>query len=305
MTNFQGILDTIYETAKATKNKGEVANYIPELAKIKEDHFGMYLNKLQGEDYFVGEWDIPFSIQSISKVFSLALAFSMLGTKNILTRVDVEPSGNPFNHLSLLEQEEGIPRNPLVNSGAIVIADILVSELKNPKEDFLQFVRDLAHDQSIQFNEKVAASEAKTGYNNFAAANLLKSFNNLNNDVEAVLDFYFHQCSIEMNCKQLSDAFFPFANQGSCLKGNPHLNKNQVKRINAIMLTCGFYDEAGEFAFEVGLPGKSGVGGGIVALLPGEFTLTCWSPGLNDKGNSKLGMLALESFTTQTQLSIF
>ena len=150
-----------------------------------------------------------------------------------------------------------------------------------------------------------AASEAETGYGNYAAANLLKSFGNLENEVERVLDFYFHQCSIEMNCQQLSNAFYLFANRGKCMQNTTHLTINQVKRINAIMLTCGFYDEAGEFAFEVGLPGKSGVGGGIVALLPNEFTLSCWSPGLNEKGNSYLGMLALEEFTTQTNLSIF
>lgn len=305
MYDFQTILNSIHEKAISTHEKGKVASYIPELASVNKNQFGIYLNMLEGDDYFVGDWDTKFSIQSISKVLSLAMAFSYLGASKILNRVDVEPSGNPFNHLSLLELEEGIPRNPFINSGAIVIADILVSELKNPKEDFLQFVRDLANDQSINFNEKVALSEAKTGYNNFAAANLLKSFNNLTNDVDEVLDFYFHQCSIEMNCKQLSNAFYLFANKGKCLNNKTYLTSSQVKRINAIMLTCGFYDEAGEFAFEVGLPGKSGVGGGIVALLPGKFIITSWSPGLNPKGNSKLGMLALESFTTQSNLSIF
>ena len=305
MCDFQKILESIKEKAENTSEKGKVPTYIPELAKVDKNHFGIYLNMLEGDDYCVGDWDIKFSIQSISKVLSLAMAFNCLGANKILKRMDVEPSGNPFNYLSLLELEEGIPRNPFINSGAIVIADILISELKSPKNDFLQFVRDLANDQSIDFNFEVAASEAKTGYTNFAAANLLKSFNNLENDVDEVLDFYFHQCSIEMNCKQLSNAFYLFANKGKCLNNKTYLTSSQVKRINAIMLTCGFYDEAGEFAFEVGLPGKSGVGGGIVALLPGTFIITCWSPGLNPKGNSKLGMLALESFTTQSNLSIF
>ena len=245
-----------------------------------------------------------FSIQSISKVISLAKAFQLVGT-NLLKRVDVEPSGNPFNHLSLLELENGIPRNPFINSGSIVVADILLSNLKNPKEDFLNFVRELTHDDSIEYNEKVAESERITGFNNYAAANLLKSFGNLHNEVEDVLDFYFHQCSIMMDCKQLTNAFFVFANQGKCLKNVQHLTSSQVKRVNAIMLTCGFYDEAGEFAFEVGLPGKSGVGGGIVALLPHCFTIATWSPGLNPQGNSYLGMQALEQFTTKTKLSIF
>lgn len=302
--DFQKILDEVYAEITAMEDTGEVASYIPELANVKKSHFGIYLNCLKGKDFHVGDWNVPFSVQSISKVLTLSKAFNLVG-KKIWDRVDVEPSGNPFNHLSLLELENGIPRNPLINSGAIVIADILVSELKNPKQDFLQYVRDLTNDQTIDFNEKVAASEKATGFRNYAAANLLKSFGNLDNDVAEVLDFYFHQCSIEMTCQQISNAFYMFANRGKCMRNRAHLTLNQIKRISGIMLTCGFYDEAGEFAFEVGLPGKSGVGGGIAALLPGEFTITTWSPGLNEKGNSYLGMQALELFTTKTKLSIF
>jgi glutaminase len=217
----------------------------------------------------------------------------------------VEPSGDPFNHLSLLEAENGIPRNPLINPGAIVVADILVTHLKNPKEDFLAFVRELVDDQSIDFDKSVAQSEKTTGYRNYATANLLKSYGNLENDVETVLDFYFHQCSIAMNCEQLTQAFYIFMNRGKCQRDNTFLTLTQVKRINALMLTCGFYDEAGEFAFEVGLPGKSGVGGGITALLPNQFCVATWSPGLNKKGNSKLGMEALERLTTEAEQSIF
>ena len=304
MIDYQAILNTITNSLKHSAVKGEVASYIPELSTIHEDNFGMYLNMVNGEKYGSGDWDKPFSIQSISKVLTLSRAVPLVGNK-IFERVDVEPSGNPFNHMSLLELEKGIPRNPLINSGAIVIADILLSHLDNPKEDFLQYVRDLTNDQTIDYNEKVATSEAETGFNNYAAANLLKSFDNLENEVDDVLDFYFHQCSIEMTCEQLSNAFYLFANRGKCMRNTAHLTLNQVKRINAIMLTCGFYDEAGEFAFEVGLPGKSGVGGGIAALLPNEFTITCWAPGLNEKGNSYLGMQALELFTTQTKRSIF
>ena len=166
-------------------------------------------------------------------------------------------------------------------------------------------MRDLTDDEFINFNKDVAHSEKVTGFKNYAAANLLKSFKNLNNPVEEVLDFYFHQCALEMSCSQLTKAFFFLSNKGNCLLNKTRLTKTQAKRINAIMLTCGFYDEAGEFAFEVGLPGKSGVGGGIIALLPDHFVITAWSPGLNKKGNSLLGMKALEQFTTKTKLSIF
>ena len=302
--NYQSIINSIYQNASKNLDKGTIASYIPELAKVSINNFGIHLLVNSGEQYNVGDSNIKFSIQSISKVLALTKAFSLLGD-SIWKRVDVEPSGNPFNHLALLELENGIPRNPLINSGAIVIADMLVSTLKNPKSDFLEFIRELVDDNTINFNEKVATSEKETGYKNYAAAHMLKSFNNLNNDVDEVLDFYFHQCSIEMNCEQLSKAFYALSNKGKCLTNKVRITASQAKRINAIMLTCGFYDEAGEFAFEVGLPGKSGVGGGIVALLPNSFVISVWSPGLNAKGNSKLGMQALEEFTTLTNLSIF
>jgi len=304
MIDYQSILNEIQKEVKNTLNKGEVASYIPELATIDVSNFGVYLKQINGNSYSIGDWEKPFSIQSISKVLSLSKALQLIGC-NIWDRVDVEPSGNPFNFLSLLEQENGIPRNPLINSGAIVVADILVSKLENPKEDFIKYIRELVNAPTIDYNYKVAASEKEKGYKNYAIANMLKSYGNLKNDVEVVLDFYFHQCSIELNCAQITNAFYLFSNKGKCIQGKKHLTLSQVKRINALMLTCGFYDEAGEFAFTVGLPGKSGVGGGIVALLPNSFVIATWSPGLNKKGNSLLGMKALEQFTTKTGESIF
>ena len=304
MQDYRAVIAEIYESLKNAENKGKIATYIPELAKVAHNKFGIHLQLITGETFSVGDASEKFSIQSISKVLSLAKAFQLIGNE-LWSRVGVEPSGNPFNHLALLEMENGIPRNPLINSGAIVVADVLLSHLKNPKEDFLDFVRKMSHDETISFNEKIAESERSTGFHNYAAANLLKSYGNLENEVEDVLDFYFHQCSIMMDCSQLSKAFIVFANKGRCLDNVQHLTATQVKRINAIMLTCGFYDEAGEFAFEVGLPGKSGVGGGIVALLPHCFSIATWSPELNVRGNSYLGMMALEQFTTKTKLSIF
>lgn len=304
MLDYQTILDDIYTSLKKVEDTGRVATYIPELQHVPKQKFGIHLQLITGEHYSVGDAAEKFSIQSISKVLSLTKALQLVGGE-LWKRVDVEPSGNPFNHLSLLELENGIPRNPLINSGAIVVADVLLTHLKRPKEEFLDFVRQLANDDSIDFNPRTVESERRTGFNNAAAANLLKSFGNLHNDVDEVLDFYFHQCSIMMDCRQLTNAFFVFANQGKCSRNIKRITASQVKRINAIMLTCGFYDEAGEFAFEVGLPGKSGVGGGIVALLPKCFTIATWSPALNPRGNSYIGMQALEQFTTKTKLSIF
>jgi len=304
MIDYQSVLYAINETASKEKKRGKIADYIPELAKVDVNNFGIHLIDSQKNNFSAGDSNELFSIQSISKVLTLSMALGLIG-EDVWKRVDVEPSGDPFNHLSLLELENGIPRNPLINPGAIVIADILVSRLKNPKEEFLTLVRNIANDETIDYDKTVAISEKKTGFRNFAAANLLKSYNNLNNDVDVVLDFYFHQCSLAMNCAQLTHIFYVFMNHGKCRRNKTYLTLSQVKRINAIMLTCGFYDEAGEFAFEVGLPGKSGVGGGIVALLPNKFCVATWSPGLNPKGNSKLGMLALEKLTTETELSIF
>ena len=304
MKDFQRVLDTINETANNAVERGTIANYIPELAKIDMQKFGIHLIDIGQHHFSAGKGAERFSIQSISKVLTLSMALGLIG-ENIWERIDVEPSGDPFNHLSLLELENGIPRNPLINPGAIVVADILVSQLADPKKEFLAFVRNIANDDSIDYDEDVAQSERRTGFRNYAAANLLKSYGNLKNDVDIVLDFYFHQCSLSMSCEQLANTFFMFINRGNCRRGNIFLTMGQVKRINALMLTCGFYDESGEFAFEVGLPGKSGVGGGIVALLPNKFCVATWSPGLNKKGNSKLGMLALERLTTETELSIF
>lgn len=304
MIDFQNVIESIYVELKKDINRGEIASYIPELSTIDAQNFGIHLKHIDGRSYASGDWNIPFSIQSISKVLSLAFIFPVYKDA-IWKRIDVEPSGNPFNQLSLLELENGIPRNPLINAGAIVVADMLVSHFDNPKQEFLNFIRDLTNDQTINYNYDVAKSEQLNGFRNYAAANLLKAFNNLENDVDDVLDFYFHQCALEMTCEQLSSAFYMFANHGKCLQQKQRLNQSQAKRINAIMLTCGFYDEAGEFAFEVGLPGKSGVGGGIIALLPNHFTIATWSPGLNQKGNSLIGMKALEKFTTKTNLSIF
>ncbi len=285
--------------------QGKVANYIPELGKVPPRQFGFCLQLNDGTNYEFGESRTKFSIQSISKVFTLSRAFGLLG-EELWQRVGVEPSGNAFNSLMQLEYEKGIPRNPLINAGALVVTDILVSKFENPKAEILRYLRQLAGTEDIKFNESVAESERKTGYRNFALAYFLKSFGNLHNEVEQVLDVYFHQCSIEMSCAELARAMQIFSQHGlEPHSGERLLTSSQTKRLNAVMQTCGFYDEAGEFTYAVGLPGKSGVGGGIAALLPGQFSIAVWSPELNQKGNSVLGTKALELFTTLTGRSVF
>jgi glutaminase len=299
------VLNEIYHEVKTTAPDGKVADYIPELAKVAPEKFGIAISTVKGDSYAVGDVDEKFSVQSISKVFLLSMAFSALGDE-LWKRVGVEPSGNPFNSIVQLEYEKGKPRNPLINAGAHVMCDILLTELEDPYEALLEFVRKIAGNRQIDFNEKVAKSEKNLGFRNASLINMMKSYGNIHNHVDAVLDFYYHACAIELTCRQLAKAFLPFANLTVPFDySGVVLTKSQIKRINALMLCCGFYDESGEFAFEVGLPGKSGVGGGIVAINPNQYSVATWSPRINEKGNSVYGMRAMELLTTKTENSIF
>lgn len=303
--DYQQILENIYQAILPYAKEGKQADYIPALAKVNPDQFGMCIHTIYGEICSIEQADTRFSIQSISKVFALAVCLSLKGD-DLWKRVGKEPSGTAFNSLVQLEFERGIPRNPFINAGAIVMSDVLISLLENPEEEFLAFVRAVAGDDTVAYNDEVAVSEREKGYLNAAIANLLKHHGNIENDIERVLRFYFLMCSVEMSCRELSRAFLAFANHRRKFDyAGVKLTASQVKRMNAIMQTCGFYDEAGEFSYLVGLPGKSGVGGGIVAIYPLRYSVAVWSPRLNSKGNSVMGIKALELFTTETQESIF
>jgi len=302
---YQNAISKIYNDLIHIPDKGKPASYIPALAKVNPKKFGVFIQPVNNEGCGVGDFNEKFSIQSIAKVFLLVLAFREMN-ENLWDRVGFEPSGTAFNSLAQLEYEKGIPRNPLINAGAIVLCDILIDILENPKIDFLQFVRKLAVNEHINYNTDIVESEAKTGFTNLAIVNLMKSHHNIHNDIDQVMDFYFHVCGIEMSCDELANSMQIFANNGVIPTTQERiLDISKTKRINAIMQTCGFYDEAGEFAFKVGLPGKSGVGGGIIAIHPQKYTVAVWSPNLNPKGNSYKGMLFLEQLTSETVSSIF
>lgn len=302
---YQGLIDGVYSDVQSFFGRGKVADYIPALARVRPDQLGIALQTLDGQTAVAGDSEIRFSIQSISKTFTLALAFALEGN-DLWKRVGVEPSGNPFNSLVQLEFENGKPRNPFINAGALVVTDVLCRHYDDPKSVILNLIRSLAGSDDISFDEEVAASEKATGFRNQSLAWFLKSCGNLHSEVDTVLDVYFHQCSIAMNCRELSRAFLFLANHGvHPYTGEALLTRSQAKRLNAILLTCGFYDQAGEFAFRVGMPGKSGVGGGVAAFIPGELAIAVWSPELNEYGNSVVGMQALEWFTTRTGKSIF
>lgn len=284
---------------------GHVAAYIPELACVDPDQLGMSLQCLDGAVHHVGDADVTFSVQSIAKVPALLLALT-IDPDEIWERMDVEPSGNAFNSLFQLEYEQGVPRNPLINAGALVVCDVLISALKRPLEELYAFVHALSGDKSITWNERVARSEREASHRNAALVNLMKSFGNIHNEPDEVLDLYVRLCAMEMTCTQLACTFGLLANEGRTLHdGRALVPPVMVQRVNAVMQTCGFYDEAGEFAYRVGLPGKSGVGGGIVAIHPRYYSVAVWSPRLNERGNSHLGMRALELLTADIGHTIF
>ena len=304
--NYQKTIEEIYVESQEFPKIGEVSASIPELKNISPDKFGIFISTHEGTEFGKGDFQEKISIQSVSKVFTLCLAFSILGEK-IWQRVNVEPSGNAFNSLVQLENEKGIPRNPFINAGAIVTADSLVSIYKkNTFDTILDFIKKTSNDETISYDEEIFESELANGFRNFALINMIKSFNNINNNIDEVIDTYFKQCSIMMNCSQLAKSMLFLANHGiNPLTNEQIITESKAKRINSLMLTCGHYDASGDFAYKVGLPGKSGVGGGIVAVVPKKMTICVYSPKLNLQGNSLVGTIALELFTTKTGLSIF
>lgn len=307
MPNLDSVVQEIADEMRKRPDRGEVAAYIPELARVDPTAFGLAVIDAEGNVAAAGDSDTPFSIQSISKVFTLTLALGKIGDR-LWRRVGREPSGSPFNSIVQLEYERGIPRNPFINAGAIAVTDLILSG-HQPREalgEILRFMRFLADDPSIAIDETVAASEQRTGFRNAALANYMKSFGVLENPVEFTLGVYFHHCAIAMSCKQLAMAARFLAHSGrNPATGMSVVHPERARRINAVMLTCGHYDGSGEFAYRVGLPGKSGVGGGILAIAPGKASIAVWSPGLDAAGNSHLGRVALEALTKRMGWSIF
>ncbi|KQR80983.1 glutaminase [Sphingomonas sp. Leaf343] len=301
------IVADIAEEMKAAPDRGTPAAYIPPLAKVDPAKFGMAVIEADGTCHLTGDAEETFSIQSISKVFALTLALGHVGDQ-LWTRVGREPSGSAFNSIVQLEFEHGIPRNPFINAGAIVVADILLGR-NEPREaigEMLRFVRTLAGEDEIVIDREVADAEAASGYRNVALASYMRSFGNIHHDVGRTLGVYFHACALAMSCRQLALAGRYLMADGMLPStGRRIVSAQRARRINALMLTCGHYDGSGEFAFRVGLPGKSGVGGGILAVVPGRASIAVWSPGLNERGNSQLGTLALERLVQRTGWSVF
>ena len=301
------VLAEIATEMASITNRGKLADYIPELAKQNLASFAMVVASNDGTFHSIGQTLESFSLQSVSKVFTLTMALGGHGDA-LWKRVGREPSGSAFNSIVLLEHEQGIPRNPFINAGAIAVTDLICAghEPRESIAEILRFIRYLADDDTIVVDDAVAKSETRTGHRNFALAHYMKSCGNLANPVDKTLGVYFHQCAVAMNCQQLAMAGRFLAHEGQHPQtGAQVISVERTRRINALMLTCGQYDGSGDFAFRVGLPAKSGVGGGILAIVPGKASIAVWSPGLNEYGNSLLGTLALERLADGMGWSVF
>jgi len=299
------ILEELVQDARSLEEKGKVADYIPALAEVDAEYTGIAVVELDGKVHKAGDADVPFSIQSISKVFGLILAMERLGDE-LWERVRMEPSGHAYNSIVQLEWEDGIPRNPFINAGAIVISDILVSHYSSSKSAFIQFLRQLSGNPLVHVNDIVWESERLTGNRNAALAYLMKSFGNIESEVPDVLDHYFYQCAVEMSCVDLAKSMSFLANKGvQPGTGDTVCDARRTHRINALLSTSGMYDQSGEFAFSVGLPAKSGVGGGLLAVVPDYGVICAWSPPLNSYGNPLRGKHMVTNFAQRLGLSVY
>ncbi|TWU48044.1 glutaminase [Rubripirellula reticaptiva] len=305
--DWECVLQGIEASVEPMRGQGKVADYIPALAAVDPRKFGLAVVLGDGTQSCLGDADELFSIQSISKVFTLSMALRVVGD-TLWERVGREPSGSPFNSIVQLEHERGIPRNPLINAGAIVVTDHLVERLGSSKTiaELLDRIRRLADDDSIKVDQAVAESESLAGERNRALASFMKSYGNIKCPVEETLAAYFCHCSIAMTCRQLARAALFLAFDGcDPISGQQMVSSQACRRINAVMMSCGHYDNSGDFTYRIGLPGKSGVGGGILVIAPRHGAVAVWSPGLNQAGTSAVGSLALEALVKATGWSVF
>ncbi|CAM3787104.1 glutaminase B [Rheinheimera salexigens] len=299
------ILQQLLEQCQPLYSQGKVADYIPALAKVAPDNAAIAVATIDGQIHTAGAADKNFSLQSVSKIFGLVMAMNRIGD-DLWQRVNMEPSGQPFNSIVQVEWEKGIPRNPVINAGAILVADVLVSHYSASKSAFLTFIRRLVGEENIYADQQVYLSELEHGNRNAALAYLMKSFGNIEAEVPDVLAHYFHQCATAINCRQLATSLLFLANRGVQPHSNEQIcSRRDAHRVNAILSTSGMYDQSGEFAFKVGLPAKSGVGGAIVAIVPQFGVITAWSPALNSFGNSVVGMQLISLFAEELGLSLF
>lgn len=301
------VVDDIVEEMFAIPEWGEASDFLPELAKVDVHQFGLAVLTCDGEMVAGGDADRPFTLQSISKVFSLTLALERFGD-DVWQRVGREPSGDPYNSIVDLERHQGCPRNPFINPGALVIIDMLLEHRRG--DGLPDFVRDriveLLGGEEVSLDDEVLRSEESASFTNRALANLAKSFGNLHHAVDDVMEVYVRQCAIALSCRQLARAGrHLLVDRADADSQADSEAVRRARRVASLMMTCGQYDGSGDFAFRVGLPAKSGVSGGILAIVPNIASIAVWSPGLDENGNSLLGTLALERLSEEMDWSVF
>lgn len=302
------ILQRLVDKNKVYGKEGKLASYIPALLKADVNDLGIAIVNLDGDEYFAGNCDEKFTIQSISKIVSLMLALKDNGKENVFKKVNVEPTGEGFNSIVKLETTEtGRPYNPMINAGAIVTTSLIKGRTEEEKlKKLIDFMKKATNNPNITINEEVYISEKLTGNRNRALAYFMKSSGILDGNVEEVLDLYFRQCSIEANAKDLARLGAVLANDGIIpWNGEKLIDKEICKIVKSIMVTCGMYDASGEFAVRIGIPAKSGVGGGIIASVPKTMGIGVYGPALDKKGNSIAGLKVLQDLSRELDLSIF
>lgn len=304
--DLQSAVEASLRDVSAYQGQGVLPSYLPALARVDPRKLGMAIATADG-CFFAGDAEEAFSIQSISNVFTLSLVLQEIGNA-LWNHVGREASGAPTNSIVQLELARGKPRNPLINAGALVVADRLIGKDSADLaiQELLEFLRERCGDAGVDVDEAVAISESSGGSLNRSLAYFISAFNNISNSPEQVVSAYFRQCAIAMNCCQLARAGRYLAFDGmDPATGDQIILAARCRRILALMITCGHYDNSGDFAFRIGLPGKSGVSGGILAIAPGHGAIAVWSPGLNGAGTSLAGSAALERLVDYTGWSIF
>jgi glutaminase len=300
----RALLDEIGDEVKPLAQEGDIADYIPSLAAEDPDRFALAVSPVDGAECATGDADVGFPIQSVGKTFALALALQKVG-EDVFERVGKEPSGDPFNSMVQLEHEKGIPRNPHINAGALVVCDVLLETCDDPRGSMIELMSELCGEE-VSHDEQILAAEEDTGHRNAGMAYLMSSFGNLRTSVDEVMAVYLHQCAVKMSARQLARAVRFLANDGVDPRtGRQVVSEQLARRVNALMLTTGTYDSAGQFAYEVGIPCKSGVAGAIVGDVPGMLGVCVWSPPLDASGNSRAGREALHLLAERLQLSVF
>ena len=301
-------LKSILENNREWTGRGNVATYIPELSTGNRDALGIYIVTCDGEEFSAGDIDEQFTIQSISKVITLICALEDYGSEEVFKKISAEPTADAFNSIINLETKNyHKPLNPMINSGAIATVSMLKGKSLSEKYDrVVSLIRELSQNQNITLNEKVYMSENKTGNRNRSIAYFMKSTGVIDGDIEECLTLYFLLCSLNITCKDISKIASVIANKGVLPWNGKRVFKEETANITkAIMLTCGMYDASGEFSIMVGIPAKSGVGGGIMAVVPNRMGIGVIGPSLDEKGNSIAGVKLLKDLSKEYNLSIF